>query len=50
MFLNIDKQDKVSVALIDNEGKPLNKSYAYDEDVAKYVDFLQTGLRNYQNK
>lgn len=36
--------------LIDNEGKPLNKSYAYDEDVAKYVDFLQTGLRNYQNK
>ena len=36
--------------LIDTEGKPLNKSYAYDEDVAKYVDFLQTGLRNYQNK
>ena len=36
--------------LIDNEGKPLNKSYAYDEDVVKYVDFLQTGLRNYQNK
>ena len=36
--------------LIDNEGKPLNKSYAYDEDVAKYVDFLQTGLRNYQQK
>ena len=36
--------------LIDNEGKPLNKSYAYDEDVEKYVDFLQTGLRNYQKK
>lgn len=33
--------------LIDNEGKPLNKSYAYDEDVEKYVEFLQTGLRNY---
>ena len=36
--------------LIDNEGKPLNKSYSYDEDVEKYVDFLQTGLRNYQQK
>ena len=28
--------------LIDNEGKPLNKSYSYDEDIDKYVDFLQT--------
>lgn len=34
--------------LIDNDGKPLNKSYSYDEDVDKYVDFLQTGLRNYK--
>lgn len=34
--------------LIDNEGKPLNKSYSYDEDIAKYVDFLQTGLKNYR--
>ncbi|MCR4766062.1 MAG: thioredoxin family protein [Bacteroidaceae bacterium] len=33
--------------LIDNEGKPLNKSYSYDEDISKYVEFLQTGLRNY---
>ncbi len=33
--------------LIDNEGKPLNKSYSYDEDVDKYVDFLETGLKNY---
>ena len=36
--------------LLDNEGKPLNKSYSYDEDVNKYIDFLQTGLRNYKNK
>ena len=36
--------------LIDNEGKPLNKSYAYDEYIEKYVEFLQTGLRNYQKK
>lgn len=34
--------------LIDNEGKPLNKSYAYDEDISKYVEFLQIGLRNYR--
>ena len=30
--------------LIDNEGKPLNKSYSYDEDIPKYIEFLQTGL------
>lgn len=34
--------------LIDNEGLPLNKSYSYDEDIDKYVDFLQTGLNNYK--
>ena len=36
--------------LLDNEGKPLNKSYSYDEDVNKYVDFLQTGLDNYKKQ
>ncbi|WP_321330791.1 cytochrome c biogenesis protein CcdA [uncultured Bacteroides sp.] len=34
--------------LLDNNGKPLNKSYAYNEDIAKYVDFLQTGLEHYR--
>lgn len=34
--------------LLDNEGKPLNSSYSYDEDIAKYKDFLQTGLKNYK--
>lgn len=34
--------------LIDNEGMPLNKSYSYDEDVNKYLDFLRTGLNNYK--
>ena len=34
--------------LLDNEGKPLNKSYSYDEDIEKYVNFLQTGLKNYK--
>ena len=34
--------------LIDNDGNPLNKSYSFDEDVNKYVDFLETGLNNYK--
>lgn len=34
--------------LLDNEGKPLNGSYAYDEDVDRFVEFLQTGLDNYK--
>lgn len=33
--------------LLDNEGKPLNGSYSYDEDIDKYVEFLEKGLRNY---
>jgi len=33
--------------LVDNEGNPLNKSYSYNEDVAAYVTWLETGLRNY---
>ena len=34
--------------LIDNDGQPLNKSYSFDENVANYVDFLETGLKNYK--
>ena len=36
--------------LLDNEGKPLNKSYSYDEDIQKYIDFLETGLKNHRDK
>lgn len=36
--------------LLDNDGNPLNKAYSYDEDVNKYIEFLQTGLKNYKNK
>ena len=36
--------------LIDNEGKPLNKSYAYNEDIPKYIEFLRTGLENYRKE
>lgn len=34
--------------LLDNNGKPLSHSYAYDEDVNKYIQFLQGGLKNYK--
>ena len=33
--------------LLDNQGKPVNKSYAYNEDIPKYIEFLQAGLENY---
>lgn len=36
--------------LLDNEGKPLNGSYSYDEDVDKFVDYLKEGLSNYKKK
>lgn len=34
--------------LLDNNGRPLNTSYSYDEDVDKFVKFLKTGLDNYR--
>lgn len=34
--------------LLDNNGRPLNTSYSYDEDVDKFVNFLKTGLDNYK--
>ena len=34
--------------LIDNEGRPLNKSYSYDEDIPKNFELLQSGLENYK--
>src|SRR5574344_1644548 len=33
--------------LLDNEGRPLNGSRSYNEDVKGYVDFLKKGLENY---
>ena len=33
--------------LLDNDGNPLNKSYAYNEDIPKYMEFLQEGLERY---
>lgn len=36
--------------LLDNQGNPLNKSYAYNEDIPKYIEFLQKGLENYKKE
>lgn len=34
--------------LLDNAGKPLAPSRAYDEDIAAYVNFLEDGLKAYR--
>lgn len=34
--------------LLNHEGKPIGPSYAYDEDVNKYIEFLGIGLKNYK--
>ncbi|EJX05381.1 thiol:disulfide interchange protein [gut metagenome] len=34
--------------LLDSEGQPLGPSYAFDENVSKYVKFLQDGLRKFK--
>ncbi|MDR2627322.1 MAG: thioredoxin family protein [Dysgonamonadaceae bacterium] len=36
--------------LLDNDGKPLAPSRAYDKDINKYIDFLQKGIRRYKVK
>lgn len=36
--------------LLDDTGKPIGKSYAYDEDVDKYLQFLKTGLDNFKQR
>ncbi len=34
--------------VLDTEGKPLSPSYAFDESVDNYVEFLQTGISNFK--
>ena len=36
--------------LLDNEGYPLEKSYSYDEDVQKFLSWLNSGLERYEVK
>ena len=33
---------------LDNEGHVMGKSYSYDEDISKYMDFLNQGIENYR--
>ena len=36
--------------LLDHDARPLAPSYSYDEDVQKYVDFLQAGLSRFEQR
>ncbi|MBD8389566.1 cytochrome c biogenesis protein CcdA [Dysgonomonas sp. BGC7] len=36
--------------LLNHEGKPIGPSYAYDEDVPKYLNFLNKGLSNFKKQ
>ena len=35
--------------LLDNDGYPLEKSYSYDEDISKFIEWLNSGLTHYKN-
>ncbi|MCL1944064.1 MAG: thioredoxin family protein [Candidatus Azobacteroides sp.] len=35
--------------LLNNEGNPIAKSYSYDENIEKFVTYLQHGLKEYKN-
>ena len=36
--------------LLDNEGNVLEKSYSYDEDIPKFLEWLNNGLSHYQTQ
>ena len=36
--------------LLNADGEPLGPSYAFDEDVSKYIQFLQNGLKQFQSE
>ena len=36
--------------LLNDEGKPLGPSYAFNEDVSKYIQFLQNGLTQFKKE
>lgn len=35
--------------LLDNDGNPLERSYSYDEDISKFLSWLNSGLSHYHN-
>lgn len=36
--------------LVDNNGKPLARPYGYDENIQKYLQFLRSGVENYNRQ
>lgn len=36
--------------LLNDEGQPLGPSYAFNEDVSKYIQFLQNGLKEFKKE
>jgi thiol:disulfide interchange protein len=41
-------QSQPYYVILDHQGKPIAPAHAFDESVDNYVEFLQTGLRNFQ--
>ncbi len=41
-------QSQPYYVVLNHEGKPLSPSHAFDESVDNYVNFLETGLRNFK--
>lgn len=35
--------------LVDNNGKPLNRPYGYDENIPQYLQFLRSGIERYKS-
>ena len=42
-------QSQPYYVVLDHQGKPLSPAHAYDESVDNYMEFLQTGLKNFKN-
>jgi thiol:disulfide interchange protein len=42
-------QSQPYYVILDHSGKPVAPAHAYDENIASYVNFLETGLKNFKN-
>jgi thiol:disulfide interchange protein DsbD len=42
-------QSQPYYVVLDHQGKPISPAHAYDESVDNYMEFLQTGLKNFKN-
>lgn len=36
--------------IVDKDAKPLTSAFVYKEDIPSYIDFLNTGVKNFKNK